>query len=104
MRSRIRAITFAGAVALLATAPAAAFAATPVDNGCPAAGAITSIADLLAQGDYGVPGRIDDPANGGNGDGYVCAFPLPQAVADAWGQTITMYMFFENNLKAQGQP
>lgn len=104
MRSRFRALAFAGATALLVAVPTAAFAATPVDNGCPAAAAITSVAWLESQGDYSVPGRIDDPANGGNGDGLVCAFPLPQAVSDAWGQSTTIYMFFENNLNAEGRP
>ena len=100
MRIRMRALTLMAAGALLLVTPAAV-AATPVDDGCPSATAVTAIADLLAQGDYGVPGRIDDPANGGNGDGYVCAFPLPQALADAWGADVVIYMFFENNLKAQ---
>lgn len=95
MRPRIRAFALAAAGVLLIAAPAVV-SATPVEDGCPTSGLLTSVADLLALGDYGVPGRIDDPANGGNGDGFVCAFPLPDAVRIAWGQEITMYMFNEN--------
>ncbi|MEO5704046.1 MAG: hypothetical protein ABIZ52_09045 [Candidatus Limnocylindrales bacterium] len=48
-----------------------------------------------------MPASIDDPANGGNGDGYVCAFALPQAVSDAWvGGEFTVYQFLENSRAA----
>lgn len=102
MRPRFRALALSAAATLLIGAPAIV-SATPVEDGCPSSGALTSIADLLAQGDYGVPGRIDDPANGGNGDGYVCAFPLPDAVRIAWGEDITMYLFNENT-RTQRKP
>jgi hypothetical protein len=65
---------------------------------------LTSVAWLESQGPYQLPARLDDPANGGNGDGYVCAFPLPQAMADAMGADHTIYQFFENNLAAEGRP
>ena len=54
--------------------------------------------DLVHQ----LPGILDDPANGGNGDGWVCAFPLPVAVQG--GGEFTIYQFFENNLPAQSRP
>jgi hypothetical protein len=105
MRRRFWALTLAAAGGLLVAAPAtAAFASTPVQNGCPASGELTSVASLEAQGPYQLPGRLDDPANGGNGDGYICAFPLPTAVSDAEGVTFTIYQFFENNLPAEGRP
>lgn len=104
MRTRLRALSFAAIGTAALIIPASALAATPVQTGCPAAGELISVAWLESQGDYHVPGRIDDPANGGNGDGYVCGFLLPAAVADAWGSGDPIYMFFENNLKAQGQP
>ena len=95
MHRTLRALALATGMLLIAL-PAAALASTPPQNGCPASGQLTAVADLEALGDYQVPARIDDPANGGNGDGYVCAFPLPDAVRVAWGQDITIYMFNEN--------
>jgi hypothetical protein len=103
MRSRFRALAFAGATALLVAAPAAAFAATPVDNGCPASAALLSVAELEATGPYQLPGRLDDPANGGNGDGYICGFPLPDPALGP-GLDFTIYQFYENNLAAEGRP
>ena len=94
-----RAIT--ATAALLVLAPAAA-AATPVENGCPASTELTSVAQLEASGPYQLPGRLDDPANGGNGDGWICAFALPEQVQSEGGFQI--YQFFENNSKAQGRP
>jgi hypothetical protein len=81
-----------------------AFATTPVQNGCPASSELISVAYLESVGPYQLPGRLDDPANGGNGDGYVCAFPLPEAMSVAQGYDFTLYQFFENNLKAEGRP
>lgn len=99
MPRTLRSMALAGA-AVLVLSPATVFAATPVDNGCPAANAPISVAELGP--DYGVPSFIDDPANGGNGDGWVCAFELPDKIFGGLGFTI--YMFHENNLKAQGRP
>jgi hypothetical protein len=81
-----------------------AFATTPVQNGCPASAELTSVEDLASQGPYQLPGRLDDPANGGNGDGWVCAFPLPEAMSEAMGVEFTLYQFFENNLAARDRP
>jgi hypothetical protein len=33
---------------------------------------------------YSVPAFLDNPANGGNGDGLVCAHAFPDAVRDAF--------------------
>lgn len=105
MSRTFRALKIAAAGALLTLAPATvALASTPVQNGCPASGDLISVAYLEGQGPYQLPGRLDDPANGGNGDGWVCAFPLPAAVSTAWGDTFTVYMFNENNLPAEGRP
>lgn len=79
-------------------APAAVAAATPVDNGCPASAEPTLVAELVG---YQLPGILDDEDNGGNGDGWVCAFPLPDAASPG---EFTLYQFFENNLKAQSRP
>jgi hypothetical protein len=97
------AIATGGLLLALSAAPALA-TTTPVDNGCPASTQLYSVAWLESQGPYQLPARLDDPANGGNGDGYVCAFPLPQAMADAMGADHTIYQFFENNLAAEGRP
>jgi hypothetical protein len=102
MRRNSRSLAITAAAGLLLLAPAAVAAATPVQNGCPAAAELTSVAQLEASGPYQLPGILDDPANGGNGDGWICAFPLPEAVQA--GGEFTIYQFFENNLKAQGQP
>ena len=101
MPRTLRSLALAGA-AVLVLGPAAVAAATPVENGCPAANAPISVAQLEASGPYQVPRRIDDPANGGNGDGWVCAFPLPDTVFGGLG--FTVYQFHENNLPAQGRP
>lgn len=86
-------------------APAtAALATTPVQNGCPASGEPISVAYLESVGPYQLPAKLDDPANGGNGDGWICGFPLPQAMAEAQGADFTIYQFQENNLPAQGRP
>jgi hypothetical protein len=109
MHRRLRSIILASVgAAALAIPTGAVFAATPVDSGCPASSEPVSVAYIESLGDYHVPGRLDDPANGGNGDGYVCAFPLPEAVATAWGlafgNTDLIYQFFENNSPAEGRP
>src|SRR6266516_3442867 len=104
MRRRFRELALAVGGGLLLVAPATlALATTPVQNGCPASSELISVAYLESVGPYQLPGRLDDPANGGNGDGYVCAFPLPTAVSEAHGATVTIYQFFENNLPAAGR-
>jgi hypothetical protein len=97
-----RSFAVASAAGLMLLAPAAVAATTPVQNGCPAAAELTSVAQLEASGPYQLPAILDDPANGGNGDGWICAFPLPEAVQA--GGEFTVYQFFENNLSAQGRP
>ncbi len=101
MRRASRTLAITAAVALLVLAPATV-GATPVENGCPASTELTSVAQLEASGPYQLPGILDDPANGGNGDGWICAFPLPEAVD--FGAGIQIYQFFENNSKAEGRP
>lgn len=102
MTSRLRTLTLAAAGALVLALPVGV-SATPVANGCPASATPTSIESLGP--DYQVPGQLDSTANGGNGDGWVCAFPLPGAVGTAWGAPgFQVYQFFENNLPAEGRP
>jgi hypothetical protein len=101
MRPISRSLAITAAAGLLLLAPAAVSATTPVQNGCPASAELTSVAQLEASGPYRLPRILDDPANGGNGDGWICAFPLPDAASPG---EFTLYQFFENNLKAQGRP
>ena len=61
-----------------------------------------------------MPARLDNPANGGNGDGYVCALELPEAVVAAYCNHLEpgactllqlglpLYSFVEDNNPAQG--
>jgi hypothetical protein len=81
-----------------------ALATTPVQNGCPASSGLISVAYLESVGPYQLPAKLDDPANGGNGDGWICGFPLPEAMAKAHGADFTIYQFHENNLPAEGRP
>lgn len=98
----LRSLALGAATGLMLLAPPAAAATTPVDSGCPASAPLTSVAELEASGPYQLPGRLDDPSNGGNGDGWICAFPLPEAASG--DRPFTIYQFFENNLPAQGRP
>ena len=102
MPRTLRSLALAGA-AVLVLGPAAVAAATPVDNGCPAANAPISVAELEASGPYTLPRFIDDPANGGNGDGWICAFELPDAIFGG-ATEFKYYQYHENNLPAQGRP
>lgn len=47
------------------------------EPGCPEAWTLWSVESLAEQGNAPVPGFVDAA---GNGDGYVCAIPLPDAV------------------------
>jgi hypothetical protein len=62
----------------LATATAAPAAAIPIETGCPSGDQVLVVEDLLAQG-YRVPAIVDDPANGGNGNGLVCGHAFSEA-------------------------
>lgn len=98
--TRVAGVTVGTALALI---PALAVAGTPVETGCPASAELTELVDFDAS-IYRLPVRLDDPANGGNGDGWICAFPLPDATRVAMGAAHTIYQFYENNLPAEGRP
>jgi hypothetical protein len=53
---------------------------------------LLDVAELLALG-YRVPGILDDPANGGNGDGFVCGVALGNKTTPFGGQ---VYLFSDN--------
>jgi hypothetical protein len=78
-------------------------AAAPPSNGCATENRTSeaeqgllsfAVADLAALG-YRVPGLIDDPANGGNGDGFVCGVPSGNQTTPDGRQ---LYLFFDNQL------
>ncbi|MGH2933461.1 MAG: hypothetical protein ACRDL2_02975 [Gaiellaceae bacterium] len=77
---RVLVSTSIAALVAGAVLAAGAGAATPVATGCPAGYSLFAIGTPP----YQVPGILDDQANGGNGDGYVCAHALPDAVRDAF--------------------
>lgn len=85
----------------LAYIPASAAAQTPPVTGCPAGFNTLLVADLIPMG-YHVPLLIDDPANGGNGDGVVCGKPInPTRAAEICGGPCgvpVLYGFRENTL------
>ena len=91
-----------GALSIGAYAAAPA-AGDPPSNGC-ATGNRSSdvqqgvlylaVADLAPLG-YRLPGLVDDPANGGNGDGFVCGIPLGNRTTPSGHQ---LYDFFDNQL------
>jgi hypothetical protein len=88
----------------LLTATAAPAAAIPTETGCPSGYQVLVVADLIAQG-YRVPALLDDPANGGNGNGLVCGLPLPEPVRQQLCgpdcPVPVLYQFSDDNLPAQ---
>ena len=74
--------------------------ATPPDTGCPSGYRVLDVASLTEQG-YQLPAIIDDPANGGNGNGLMCGLPLPPAVANAFGAPHQVYIFGDDNNPAK---
>src|SRR5260370_34339168 len=79
MRLLICSIAAFAVTAVLAVNAGADPAATPVVTGCPAGYSLF----VVATPPYKVPGILDNVANGGNGDGYVCAHAFPDAARDA---------------------
>lgn len=84
------------AALITAALPAAAeaSAAHPLVNGCPSGHEAIDVAWATAQG-YGVPARLDDLANDGNGDGTVCGRAMgPQLTPSGLQQ----YLWSENTI------
>ena len=99
MKRKWALFTLAGTTAALAAmvvpvaGASAASVATPVVTGCPA-GYSLFVATTFP---YRVARALDNPANGGNGDGYVCALQLPDAVRDAFcARGLLGYCFLES--------
>jgi hypothetical protein len=109
MRLIVCSIAALTAASVLAANAGADPASTPVVTGCPAGYSLFAVGTPP----YRVPGFLDNPANGGNGDGYVCALALPNAVRDAFCMAgrggclleqlgLPLYLFSEDNNPAQG--
>ena len=109
MRLLICSIAASAVTAVLAVNAGADPAATPVVTGCPAGYSLF----VVGTPPYKVPGILDNVANGGNGDGYVCAHAFPDAVRDAFCANgrggcllqqlgLPLYDFTEDNNPAQG--
>jgi hypothetical protein len=86
----------------LAAAPlTSAVALTPPVSGCPAGFQTLDVATLLTMG-YHAPALVDDPANGGNGDGAICGKPInPTRTAQLCGSPCgvpVLYAFRDNTL------
>jgi hypothetical protein len=85
--------------ALIFGAYGTAAVAAPPNTGCSNGNENTehghlllAVADLAALG-YLLPLRLDDPANGGNGDGFVCGAPMGNRTTPFGGQ---LYLFSDN--------
>jgi hypothetical protein len=77
----------------------------PLTNGCPSGDEAISLAVLAPYG-YKVPFQLDDPANGGNGDGIVCGKPLaPQEQAARFPNAAVpvIFNFVDNSLASAGR-
>jgi hypothetical protein len=109
MRLFICSIVALAAVGLFAVTAGADTSSTPVVTGCPAGFSLFTVGTPP----YKVPGFLDSTANGGNGDGLVCALALPDAVRDAFCANgrggclleqlgLPLYLFTEDNNPAQG--
>jgi hypothetical protein len=84
----------------LLTATATSAPALPTETGCPSAFQVLPVAELTAQG-YRAPAIVDDPANGGNGNGLVCGLPLPQQACGPDCPVPVFYQFGDDNLPAR---
>jgi len=70
----------------------------PVVNGCPAAFEAIQVADFPSN--YKVPALLDNPANGGNGDGIVCGKPMvPQQQAALLPNADVLIFSFSDNTR-----
>ncbi|HEY5012698.1 MAG TPA: hypothetical protein VIK61_08340 [Acidimicrobiia bacterium] len=99
-------IIFAALATLALATGAAAFdqsaipfqSGNPVLNGCAAGLEALQVSDFPTG--YRAPARIDDPANGGNGDGVVCGKPWTAAeqAARLPGEGGVIFSFTDNTL------
>lgn len=90
-------LTAAAMTIALATTPASATAPT---DGCPRGYVAHTIEQWAALGYPHAPASVDDPANGGNGDGIVCGRELGAGTAKQTTSGQVLYEFVDNRLPA----
>ncbi len=76
----------------------------PLTNGCASGWEALQLSDLGRYG-YHVPFAIDNPANGGNGDGVVCGkpwTPAEMAAREPGARVPVIFDFVDNNLPSVG--
>ena len=77
----------------------------PLTNGCAGGWEALELTNLAPYG-YKVPSQLDDPANGGNGDGTVCGKPwTPQEQAARLPDSAVpvVFDFVDNSLPSVGR-
>ena len=87
-----------GVAGMIGLIPMTTASAVPA-GGCPSGFELRTVESLADTGNVPLPGIIDAV---GNGDGYVCARPLPDAVCIAHGYdpclVETVYEFKDNRI------
>jgi hypothetical protein len=115
MKSRIAGAALAAAAALLLASAGVVGAfdqnvipyqpGNPLTNGCASGFEALNLVDLAPHG-YKAPSQLDDPANGGNGDGIVCGRPFtPQEQAARFPNAAVpvIFDFVDNSLPSVGR-
>lgn len=105
-RPKAVAATVGAALGLLALPLPATAVETPVATGCPAGWELINVAEFTAKG-YRAPAFLDNPANGGNADGFVCGLAMPDAFREARfpnAPVAVIYLFGDNGNPAQFAP
>ena len=93
-------LTVAGGITggvILGFSSSAVAGTNPSNNeGCPSGYVAMTLAEWAALGPYHVPALVDNPANGGNGDGIVCGNDIGKK--DPSNSSIQLYAFRDNNV------
>lgn len=92
--------TLVVAIAAALLVPAAPATASPDNSGCPTGYAARTLSEWAADGYTGAPPRVDDPANGGNGDTIVCGRPLGDGISKHYDIDFVIYQFRDNTVPA----
>jgi len=77
-------------------------AASPTTDGCRSGFVGHTLTDWADLGYPNAPRAVDDPANGGNGDGYACGRQLGGGTSKKTPSGKVLYEFYDNNLPPAG--